>query len=266
MKYYFFSARPFTSSFPIGILLIASSLTLTHPTFSEALSAIGFALIISASFYFNDIFDFYVGKDTVSDRRKQIPAGRATPFIFSVIAGVLTFLVIAIILFLVNRGESVIATTLIYALIGAIAYSPIAWAFPLIKGVLTAAIAISPIALLFNYLTLDAILMMGMSLFLMILGREIYLDLKDRACDMESGCQTIAVRRPILASWLAPTFFVASGLPLFALIHSSISLLLWFTYIAASAAIVVFARHSVGFAMRLANIIIPLGLIVGLIP
>lgn len=144
-----------------------------------------------SGFVINDLHD--IERDDQNHPNRPLPSRRITPVSAAVVY--FSFLAVSLILLraYVKREEMYLYLLLLLALVN---YNYIVGYFPTLKDVYVAAVGILPIQILSSFMPLDRkYLVVSLSLFLFLLGREILMDIEDAPGDGETLAKKIGLLR-----------------------------------------------------------------------
>jgi 4-hydroxybenzoate polyprenyltransferase len=194
MRNWFLITRPLTSALP-GIFVFGAAWVSPGLAAAEWWApALAFVLTACFGFVVNDIYDAHIGKDTKrTDGRKPIADGRMRPSVAK--AGALILATLALGLAFAGPSLSVVGwITAVLALVSA--YSWLAHRYPLMKGLITAILAITPIVMVVSEAGAEHVSQIAaiILLVLFVFSREIVMDARDTCGDRRIGMETIAAR------------------------------------------------------------------------
>ncbi len=180
----FISGRPLSAAIAASIPAIVAACS--GSGLLRALSA-GAALFFATllGFVINDIFDYE--KDRAGRRPRPIATGRLPKLAAWI--GVVVLAVAAVASGHMARGSDAISLLLL----ALVFYTPFARAYPLLKGIYTAGLCVLPVLFAATISATSVSLLLIASLAVFVVGRELLLDVQDRASDQRWGLRTLAV-------------------------------------------------------------------------
>ncbi len=186
IKYALITARPITAIVAGLLMFVLLAGDNQHPVWKDILLSIPIVLTTMVGFILNDIFDYK--KDVQAEVKKPIAMGqlkreRAVIYIIGLTS--LALLIEGI----VNKYSSIVI--LLSTLLGVFFYSPLSKRIPILKGVATAALTLTPIIYASSVLKIQIPYFVYLTILGFIFGREILLDIKDYQGDLQHGIKTI---------------------------------------------------------------------------